>query len=260
MMNKLISLAKLAFFLCSICLFTISCSDDDNATPVKKPSTVVTKVRIYKSTAKTELLTVLLFTYDSNNRLTQIYSASPLTTVNYVYSKDSKVSYNYASENSTLVEMKTTLENGRSYMCTFSNKENAATYSYDNQGYLGLCNNNGVVLEYSWNNGNLKSISTNPRGTYNSEFRTTNIANNYSIDLNTLAQLVDDRTDYIGVMNSYGQIAGFLGKRSANLIEDTYYTYDYSFYQEGRLKDLTLLNSSAEGFTFRIEYADNILE
>lgn len=259
-MTKLKSLTKLVLFLSAICLFTTSCSDDDNDTPVKKPSTVITNIKIFKSTSKTEFLTSLSFSYDSNQRLTHIYSTSPLTAVNYIYDKDSKVNYNYASENSTLVEMKTTLENGRSYMCTFSNKESAATYSYNSNGYLGLCNNNGNILEYTWDNGNLKSISSTPRGTYNSDFRTSTVANNYSIDLNTLAQLIDDRTDYINVMNTYGQMAGFLGKRSANLVEDSHNIYDYSFYQDGRLKELTLFTGSAEGYTFRIAYMDSILE
>lgn len=259
-MNKLISLTKLVFFLSAICLFTISCSDDDHNTPVKKPSTVIEKVRITKSTTKVDYQTVLTFSYDSSNRLTKVHADSPLASINYTYSKDSKVNYNYASENSTLVEMKTTLENGRSYMCTFSNKENAATYSYDNSGYLGLCNNNGIVLEYTWEKGNLKAITTTPRGAYNSEFHTSAIANSYSLDLNTLPQLIDERTDYTTVMNTYGQMAGFLGKRSANLVEDTYYTYDYSFYQDGRLKEITLQTSTGEKYAFRIEYTDNALE
>lgn len=89
----------------------------------------------------------------------------------------------------------------------------SVTYSYDNEGYLKSCNNNGTVLEYNWESGNLSSITTTPRGTYNSDYRVSNIANDYSLDLNTLAQWIDDRENYTTVMNTFGQMAEILGKK-----------------------------------------------
>lgn len=76
---------------------------------------------------------------------------APLTTINYSYGDNSHISYNYSSENSPLVEITTTLENGRSYVCKFSNQDSPITYSYNNEGYLKSSNNNGIVLEYQWN-------------------------------------------------------------------------------------------------------------
>mgnify|MGYP000741953432 CR=1 FL=1 len=116
--------------------------------------------------------------------------------------------------------------------------------SYNNEGYLKSSNNNGIVLEYQWNKKNLTSITSTPRGTYNSDYKISTIANDYSLDLNTLAQWIDERPNYINVVNTLGQMAGILGKRSENIIEDTYYTYDYSFLQDGRLKDITLIDTN----------------
>jgi hypothetical protein len=110
----------------------------------------------------------------------------------------------------------------------------------------------------NWESGNLSSITTTPRGTYNSDYRVSNIANDYSLDLNTLAQWIDDRENYTTVMNTFGQMAEILGKRSANILEDTYYIYDYSFRQDGRLKDMTLMGGSENiGYSFRFSYADD---
>jgi len=113
------------------------------------------------------------------------------------------------------------------------------------------------VLEYQWNKKNLTSITSTPRGTYNSDYKISTIANDYSLDLNTLAQWIDERPNYINVVNTLGQMAGILGKRSENIIEDTYYTYDYSFLQDGRLKDITLIDTNKTGYSFLLRYADS---
>lgn len=195
------------------------------------------------------------FAYDAQNRLIRIYSNLPLTTINYAYTHHSKAIYSYATETNPLVEVSATLKNGRCTTCTFSNREEGFTYTYSENGYLKSNESDGISIEYAWNNNELSNITTTPRGTYNSQFTTSTIPNDYSLDLNTLAQLVDDRTDYTLVMNTYGQMAGILGNKSAHIAEDTYYDYDYSFYQDGRLKDITL-KSSQESYTFRISYTD----
>lgn len=69
-------------------------------------------------------------------------------------------------------------------------------------------------MEYNWESGNLSSITTTPRGTYNSDYKVSNIANDYSLDLNTLAQWIDDRENYTTVMNTFGQMAEILGKEA----------------------------------------------
>ena len=219
---------------------------------------MITGIKVHKISDVITYQGMISLTYDNNKRLTRIYSSSPLAAVNYTYKENSEVSYTYSTENSPLVEISTSLENGRSYVCKFSNRESPVTYSYDNEGYLKSCNNNGTVLEYNWESGNLSSITTTPRGTYNSDYKVSNIANDYSLDLNTLAQWIDDRENYTTVMNTFGQMAEILGKRSSNILEDTYYIYDYSFRQDGRLKDMILMGGSKNiGYSFRFAYADD---
>ena len=218
-MNKLRPTIKLTLFISVASIFFAACSDDDDKKS-SAPSKVITGIKVYKIT-------------------------------------NSQISYNYSSENSPLVEMTTTLENGRSYVCKFSNQDSPITYSYNNEGYLKSSNNNGIVLEYQWNKKNLSSITSTPRGTYNSEYKVSTIANDYSLDLNTLVQCIDERQNYVNVVNTFGQLAGILGKRSENIIEDTYYTYDYSFLQDGRLKDITLIDMNNTGYSFLLHYADS---
>ena len=260
-MNKLNSIFKITFFLSAALLMFASCSDDDKEEPAPQPSRTISKVSIYKSTDKAELLTSLIFTYDTESRLVRIDNTEPVGIVNYVYSDDNKISYNYSSTNSTLVKVNTALENGRAYLCEFSGDESATVYSYDN-GYLKASNNGkGLTLQYNWDNGNLKStISSDTGSKYGATFTSTSITNDYSFDLNTLAQLINSDSDYVTVMNTYGQIAGILGNKSKNLIKDSRYMYDDSYDSEGRLKLLTLYTPNAEGYTFKIEYKDNILK
>ena len=190
-MNKLRPTIKLALFISVASLFFAACSDDDDKSiPVPEPSRMITGIKVHKISDVITYQGMISLTYDNNKRLTRIYSSSPLAAVNYTYKENSEVSYTYSTENSPLVEISTSLENGRSYVCKFSNRENPVTYSYDNEGYLKSCNNNGTVLEYNWESGNLSSITTTPRGTYNSDYRVSNIANDYSLDLNTLAQWI----------------------------------------------------------------------
>lgn len=253
-MKKLRSVTKLGMLLPAIVLCFASCSDNEAPAP-PQPSRVIHKISIYKTTHTTEHFTDMQFTYDAQKRLTRIYSNLPLTTINYAYTDNSKVSYNYATETSPLIEANATLKNGKCITCTFSNLEDAATYTYLENDHLKNNSSNGVSIEYTWMNNELTNITTTPRGTYNSQFTTSTVPNNYSFDLNTLAHLIDDRTNYTLMMNTYGQMAGILGKKSDHIVQDTYYTYDYSFYQDGRIKDMTL-KTSKESYTFRISYTD----
>ena len=255
-MNKLRPTIKLALFISVAGAFLAACSDDDDKKP-SAPSKIITGIRVYKITDVISYEGDLDFTYDKDKRLTGVRGNAPLTTINYSYGDNSHISYNYSSENSPLVEITTTLENGRSYVCKFSNQDSPITYSYNNEGYLKSSNNNGIVLEYQWNKKNLTSITSTPRGTYNSDYKISTIANDYSLDLNTLAQWIDERPNYINVVNTLGQMPSILSKRSENIIEDTYYTYDYSFLQDGRLKDITLIDTNKTGYSFLLRYADS---
>ena len=255
-MNKLRPTIKLALFISVASIFFAACSDDDDKKS-SAPSKVITGIKVYKITDVISYEGDIDFTYDKDKRLTGVRSNAPLATINYSYGDNSQISYNYSSENSPLVEMTTTLENGRSYVCKFSNQDSPITYSYNNGGYLKSSNNNGIVLEYQWNKKNLSSITSTPRGTYNSEYKVSTIANDYSLDLNTLVQCIDERQNYVNVVNTFGQLAGILGKRSENIIEDTYYTYDYSFLQDGRLKDITLIDLNTTGYSFLLLDADS---
>lgn len=129
---------------------------------------------------------MISFIYDNNKWLICIYSSLLLVVVNYMYKENFEVSYIYFMENFFLVEISILLENGRSYVCKFFNWENLVIYFYDNEGYLKSCNNNGIVLEYNWESGNLFFIIIILRGIYNSDYRVFNIVNDYSLDLNIL--------------------------------------------------------------------------
>lgn len=260
-MDKLKSIFKITFLLSAVLFVFASCSDDDKEEPAPQPSRTISKVSIYKSTDKAELMTSLIFTYDNDNRLVRIDNTDPVGVVNYVYSDDNKISYNYSSINSTLVKVNTALENGRAYLCEFTGEESATVYSYDN-GYLKASNNGkGLTLQYNWDNGNLKAIISSDTGNkYGATFTSTSVANDYSFDLNTLVQLINGNDEYVNIMNTYGQIAGILGNRSKNLIKDSRYIYDDSYDSKGRLKLLTIYTPNAEGYTFKIEYKDNNLD
>lgn len=260
-MNKLKTIVKISFILFLTQLAFVSCSGDDEAiapAPERQPSRTIAKVDIYKSTDKTELLTYLIFTYDSQNRLIRINNKKPVGIVNYVYGDKGAMSYSYASVDVPLVEVSTTLEDGRAYICNFTDQKNAIAYSYEN-GYLKASNsNNNIGLQYTWKEGNLASIVATGDSKYSSTFTASYIANDYSIDLNTLPQLVSSLPDYTTIMNTYGQMAGILGHKSKNFVSQD--MYEDSYDREGRLKLITIYTSNAEGYTFRIHYEDNVLE
>lgn len=117
-MNKLRPTIKLALFISVAGAFLAACSDDDDKKP-SAPSKIITGIRVYKITDVISYEGDLDFTYDKDKRLTGVRGNAPLTTINYSYGDNSHISYNYSSENSPLVEITTTLENGRSYVCKF---------------------------------------------------------------------------------------------------------------------------------------------
>lgn len=130
-MNKLRQSIKLVLFISVASLFFAACSDDDDKSiPVPEPSRMITGIKVHKISDVITYQGMISLTYDNNKRLTRIYSSSPLAAVNYTYKENSEVSYTYSTENSPLVEISTSLENGRSYVCKFSNRESPVTYSY----------------------------------------------------------------------------------------------------------------------------------
>lgn len=259
-MNKLKTVVKISLILLLTQLAFSACSDNEEVEPVPtpQPSRTITKVDIYKSTDKVELMTYLIFTYDSQNRLIRINNKKPVGIINYVYGDKGAMSYNYATTESPLVQVNTTLEDGRAYICNFAGQENAIAYSYEN-GYLKASNsNNNIGLQYTWKDGDLAAIVSTGDSRYSSTFTPTYVVNDYSIDLNTLPQLVSSLPDYTTVMNTYGQMAGILGKRSQHFVASG--LYEESYDRQGRLKLLTVYTSNAEGYTFKMHYADNVIE
>lgn len=260
-MNKIKKIVETLSFLLLAQLVFISCSkDNDEPAPIpeSQASRVIAKVDVYKSTDKAELLTTLLFDYDDQGRLIRIYNKKPVGIVNYTYADKGAMSYNYATTETPLVQVTTTLEGGRAYICNFTGQENAIVYSYEN-GYLKASNsNNRISLQYKWKDGNLASIVSTGDNRYSCTFTASYIANDYSIDLNALPQLVSTLPDYVTVMNTYGQLAGILGDRSRNFVYSN--LYDESYDREGRLKYLTVYTTDAEGYTFKIQYNDNVVE
>lgn len=247
------------FFSIPLLVFS-SCSDDDDETPPPpaQPSRVIKKIMIYKTTgSETKVLTSVDLVYDRNQRIELIRQSTPLSVINYRYSDDGKISYNYSSESSSLIEVSATLESGKAYVCQFSNSDKPTVYSYTNN-YLRESTNGNLTMQYTWEGENLKSISSLNQ-LYNSKFTPSTVSNDYSLDLNALVQLTDERSGYIETMNVYGQIAGILGARSQYLLQDSDYFYDCSFDQNLRLKEILRMNSE-DIYSFRFSYEDNILQ
>jgi YD repeat-containing protein len=61
------------------------------------------------------------------------------------------------------------------------------------------------------------------------------------------------------VMNTYCQIAGVLGKRSRNLVEEFFFSYNYKYDEKGRLVEVILRNnvsSKSGAYSFRFAFED----
>lgn len=257
---KHLTLIMMATVLVGIAVFTSCSKDNESPVVIISPSRVIEQVKIYKGQAEEyKLATVIDFKYDSTNgRLVNIESGSPLLLVNYSYG-NSDFSYTHAFEladgTKEIDRVKTMLENGRMNICS-SELLNNCVYFYKN-GYLSQASIGGsTVLNYEWAADGL-IIKATP-DIYSATYKSSDVPNNYSIDINIFPQLVDSRKDFSLIMSSYSQAAGVLGTKSSTVLEPKSYTYDYSFDKNRRLSQLTITpDFYADTYTFTFKYREN---
>lgn len=258
-MNRLKLLAKVTAVFCLVAALFVSCSDDDDPQVTKR----IKNIEIWKTDGtQSYLQAYITLSYDSKGVLAQVSGdntdGKPLVDITYTYPGKDEFRFIYSVENSSSVRISGNLENGRVYSCKFTNKNENINYSYDNAGYLKRSEGQDIELEYEWKNGNLASIKASERG-YNTEFKPTSLPNDYGFDLNILPQLIAG-SDYMEVMNTYCWMAGILGKKSRNVVEEVIYSYNYMYDGKGRLAEITLsknLSSSRESYSFKLKYDDN---
>lgn len=246
------------FSLGIISFLSVSCSKDDDP----KLSKVIESIDIYQGTDKQQnYITKMKFLYDSGGRLSQMSMDSPLSEVNYGYPANNTITYSFSSSG-VFVRVAATMEEGKARSCTFLGDKNESDvlYTYDKQ-YLDKSKGDGLTMTYEWKNGNLKSVTSSNR-LFDSKYTSSSVANDYNLDLNVLPQLIDGRAGYTTAMNTFGQLIGVLGTKSKNIVEDTYYIYNYSYDEHLRLKEIVLRIKepssmiAADIYSFRISYSN----
>lgn len=258
-MNKLKLLAKITVVFCLAAVLFISCSDDDSPRASKK----INKIEIWKTEAgQANLYAYISMSYDNKGKLNRVsgdnVKGEPLMDIFYTYPNEDEFEYIYSVNNSASVRINGNLENGRVYTCKFTNESEVINYSYDNGGYLKKSEGQNIRLEYGWKDGNLISIKASD-WVYKREYKPTSISNDYGFDLNILPQLIAGE-DFMEAVNTYCWMAGILGKKSKNLVEETIYTYSYMYDDKGRLTEITLsknMTAKLEAYSFRLAYEDN---
>lgn len=257
-MSKLKLLGKAAICVSLLSFVLVACSDDD----APSLSRTIKRIEVWETEAtQANLLSYLNLTYGKDGKLSQVSgdnaSGKPLLDISYTYPDNDSFLYTYAADGINLGRITGTLEKGRAYSCKFTDASNSVAYTYTNDGYLKRSDDQDVVLEYGWKGGNLSTVKSSERA-YNSEFKASSIANNYSIDLNVLPQLLAGST-YMQVMNTYCWLSGILGKRSKCIVEETIYSYKYGYDERGRLTKITiipLLSSKTSSYSFQLIYDD----
>lgn len=224
---------------------TMSCSDDDGPAA---PSKEIVQVDVYRAETNVfELQAQYKFTYDGKNRLSSVRTDYHSQEVSYNYGTNS-VSYRWdgsdPEEGLFRTNFEAELRNGRVQVGSAKREQGTEsetfnyTYFYNTQGYVTDATFGGSQsFSYTWGK-QLLTISGRP-STYDAEYGYSKVTNDYSIDLNVLPYLVDTRTDVMMAMNAYAQLAGVLGTRYPNFLEDTDYSYSYHYDADGRLVQLT---------------------
>ena len=258
-MKKTVAWGKMALLLLFPISLLTSCSEESPS----KISRTIKQIKIWETDAKeSSLKATVTLSYDNSGKLTQISGdnsdGEPILDINYTYPDEQQsFLFTYATEGNKLTRISGTLENGRAYSCQFTDYPSSIAYTYSQDGYLNRSNRKDLVMEYAWNKGNLTSIKATSR-IYNTEYKTSIIPNNYSIDLNVLPHLLED-DEYRQIMNTYCWLAGILGKRSKRIAEDDTYDYTYSFDEYGRISSIELkhlLNSTNSAFRFYLSYEE----
>ncbi len=240
----------------SLSLLT-GCSDDDGP---KLPSRFITQVDVYKNNnGSYEIASRYEFGYDAK-KISNVSISDKDQEVTYTYGTN-KIEYRWDGvneDNTTFTKrFESSLTTGRVNIGNLTSTGNF-TYFYTPQGYISeAAIGADMRLVYKWGNSSV-FIESDPV-TYETEYRYTIIDNTYSIDLNVLTQMADNRKDFTLVMNSYGQLAGVLGTRYPYFLEDSDYIYKYSFDENNRLVQIeqtpaTTKPDKQDAYWYRITY------
>lgn len=236
------------------------CSDDDGP---KAPSKSITTVDLFKKINDNyEFTSRYEFKYDTKKRISNVRISDKDQEVTYTYGKN-QIEYRWDGVNedntSFTKRFESYLEKGRVNIGNLTTTGNY-TYFYTPKGYISQAAIGAdMQLTYQWEN-NSVSIESNPV-TYETKYNYTTIGNIYSIDLNVLTQLSDNRKDFTLVMNSFAQLAGVLGTRYPYFLEDADYTYKYSFDENNRLilidqTPATTRPDKQDAYWYQISYQD----
>lgn len=259
-LNKIVLTAAVVY----LSLFS-SCSDDNDPVVVL-PSRVIDQIEIYKGTyVEYNRISVINLAYDSRGKLSRIDAVRPFTEVNYTYTSTGVI-YSHAYElpdggNKEVNQVTAKVDNGRANICSSTVLGNCV-YFYK-EGFLSeAAIGKDIQLNYNWTTKGM-NIADNSRENptyYSTEYIYSDVPNNYSIDLNILAQLIDERKDYCLVMNTYGTAIGILGAKYKHVLENTEYTYEYMYDKNGRLSILMLksnIYSKPDTYFFKLRYLEN---
>lgn len=238
-----------------------SCSKNDDPSP--GISRTIESVEVFSGSGDVyERVSTYRFIY-GGNKLLKVEADKPATEVSFTYYASDSLNYSEIKTVDGITEwnkISVKLKDGKIRTC-LSNTMGFMTYSYQNNFITSVVLGGNTVLDYEWDQSNLEITSTGlpSNGYYNTSFKSSQVVNEYSIDLNVLSQLVDGRKNYTSVMNTYGQMIGVLGVKNLYLLENTDYKYDYEYDRNGRLSSVTMATKSFSSvfpanYTFKIRY------
>lgn len=239
-----------------------SCSKNDN--PVEMVSRTVQSIDIYSGADDVfKKESTYRFIYN-DRKLVKVENDRQASEITYTYYAADSLSYSDIREVGSTVEwnkISAKLKDGKIRSC-YSNKMGFMTYSYENNFVTSAMVGSNLILDYEWDKNNLYITSKGlpGNGYFNTSYVLSNVLNNYSIDLNVLSQLVDNRENYTDVMNTYGQMIGILGTKNPYILENMDFSYDYSYDRNGRVTSVSMDTRKSDGharsFSFKIKYTN----
>jgi hypothetical protein len=265
MMKKYSKYATL--LLLAIVPAMMSCSDDEAP---KKPSREIVQVDLYKAEAETfQIEAQYKLTYDGKGRISGVRTEYNSQEISYTHGVNS-ITYRWEGNNPEkgvfVTRFEASLRDGRvqvgSVDCNVGTESKTYNYNYHytNRGYVLDATFGGEQsFNYDW--GKTELLIKGHPATYDAQYAYSDVANDYSFDLNVLPQLVDARADVQLAMNSYAQLAGVIGTRFPYFLEDVDYTYNYLFDANDRLVQIVQTPVSLKPekqitYWFMLHYAD----